>query len=337
MPADHPDYPLVWLKDVPAIQVDFSGKHGPKDFKKSDCQLLGSDKDLIGAELCIREKGSGEIYAGKIKLFFSTSDIFFPSTKTFWTGIYICTEGILEGECVTTTPAPNLTTTATFHRRQTNLLASKSNYTITSITSLTPAAAAPIDDIQAYKQVLGWLLDYNASNIPAPSSIIENFWTAHEQLQNPSTDGVLLQNFRSIIAFPVWMFNANNYGNTELAVKEISPDLPKEFYTQASFVKPYLKLKFDPIVLTVFGVSHLIVLIFSAVVLIWAMCRAKTLPAISSFPVFDIYFKPQVRVKDVMDYVDVWHAEDSEIIGLMKNASVGRRVATPRSPNGWIV
>jgi len=229
-----------------------------------------------------------------------------------------------------------LTTTATFHRRQANLLVSKSNHTITSVANLTPAEAAPIDDVQAYKQVLGWLLDYNASNIPAPSSIIESFWTASEQMTNPSTDSLPLQNFRSILAFPVWMFNANNYGNPDLLLKNISPDLPKEFYTQASFVQPYLKLKFDPIVLTVFFVSHVVVLGFSAVALIWAMCHAKKLPTISSFPVFDIYFKPQVRIKNPMDNIDVWHVQDSEIISLMKNANVGRRATMPRSPDEWI-
>jgi len=78
MPADHPEYPLVSLDNVPAIQVDFRGKHGPKDFKESDCQLIGSADELIGAELCIREEGSGEIYAGKARLFFSTPRLLFP-------------------------------------------------------------------------------------------------------------------------------------------------------------------------------------------------------------------------------------------------------------------
>jgi hypothetical protein len=67
IPGNHSTYPLVRLNDVPAIQIDFRGNHGPRDFKDDDCQLFGSPKDLIGAELCVREEGSnGGIYSGKL-------------------------------------------------------------------------------------------------------------------------------------------------------------------------------------------------------------------------------------------------------------------------------
>jgi hypothetical protein len=345
MPPGHEEHPLVRLDNVPAIQVDFRGKHGPKNFKKKECQLLGTDMDgnLIAAELCISKIESGGIYAGRTITISPAHRI--TLTKRFTAGIFVCTDGIVDGKCsLTSTSAPNLTTTVHFYRRQTNLLVSKDNYTITSAADFSPAIPAPIaDDVEAYRDVLHWLLDYSAANIPPPSSILENFWTAREQLQNPTTDVFFLQAFQGILAFPVWLFNANNYGNDALAEKTMvdpaSGLLAPEFYTRASLVRPYLKLKFDPTVLVVFGACQLVVLMFSAVVLAWAAHRAAALPSVSSFPVFDCYFKPEVvRGKEFVDphRVDVWRAGDSEILELMKNTTVRRKTRGWESPKGWI-
>ena len=254
-----------------------------------------------------------------------------PILKSVAAGIFVCTDGIQDGQCATTTPAPNLTSTITFHRRHANLLVSQANYTITSASASgdSDPVAAPVADLAAYKEVLRWLLDYSAANIPAPSSIVENFWTASAQLQNPTTDAFFLQNFRSILAFPVWLFNANNYGNDALTEKAMASDLPPEFYMQASLVRPFLMLRFDPAILAAFVACQGVVILFSAGVLIWAMCHAKTLPIVSSFPVFDSYFKPEVRVKEPMDNLDLWRAGDSEILQLMRGATVARK------PSGW--
>jgi len=258
----------------------------------------------------------------------------------FWlttlTALFVCTEGVLDGKCITSTPAPNLTTTVVFHRRKTNLLVSKKNYTISDTELLGQFDPAPISELQAYKDVLKWLLDYAGANIPAPSSIIENFWTASEQLQTPVTDNFYLQHLRSILVFPVWLFNANNYGNQDLTVMEIGKDLPPEFYTNASLVRPYLKLRFDSTILGIFVGCQAIVLVFSAAVLIWAFCRAKALPYVSSFPVFDSYFKPEVKVREPMDHGSVWHAGDKEVVALMKDARVMRKPTPWPLPPGWI-
>jgi len=64
MPPGFEDHPIVRIDNVPAVQVDFQGKHGPKDFNTTDCQLLGSDEDMIAAEICVRATKSGAIYAG---------------------------------------------------------------------------------------------------------------------------------------------------------------------------------------------------------------------------------------------------------------------------------
>ena len=69
---------------------------------------------------------------------------------------------------------------------------------------------------------------------------------------DPSTSVVLSQNFQSILTFPFWLFNANNYGNTALQAQQIIPMLPMEFYTEASIVAPYVKIKFDWVMFVIF-------------------------------------------------------------------------------------
>src|SRR5205085_1711086 len=105
----------------------------------------------------------------------------------------------------------------------------------------------PFDNnsLAAYRSALAWLLDYTAADIPAPSSILEIFWSAQASLSDRFLQGIVLRNFRSVLAFPVWLFNANNYGNTELQGKRLNEGLPDEFYTRAEVVRPLVKLKFE--------------------------------------------------------------------------------------------
>jgi hypothetical protein len=67
VPRDHEDQMFVRLDQVPGMQLDFQGKHGPNDFQKDQCRVLGNrdDDNLIAAELCLRTTDTGGIYAGE--------------------------------------------------------------------------------------------------------------------------------------------------------------------------------------------------------------------------------------------------------------------------------
>jgi hypothetical protein len=121
------------------------------------------------------------------------------------------------------------------------MIAARSNFSILSLTDIGPPSQDSGIDLPAFRAALDWLLDYNASAIPATSSIAEEFWTAQDQLSSEYWSGVPYQTLQSLLAFPFWQFNANNYGNIELVDRTIISDLPAEFYTTASIVAPYTK------------------------------------------------------------------------------------------------
>ena len=166
------------------------------------------------------------------------------------------------------------------------------------LTSLQPPVRHMELDISAYREALRYLLNYTAAGIPAPSSIAESFWSSTDQLQTNSTYGILSQNFQSIIAFPFWFFNENNWGNTELKSNETIETLSPQFYTQASYVAPYTKLKFNPAMFLIFIISQSFILVFLCIIFTWVIFSAGLLPKTSAYPLFDIMAKSKVD-KDI--------------------------------------
>lgn len=276
-PAGNPDYPLIRIRDVPTMQAEFQGRSGPKSksFSDGDCLLFGSERSRIAAELCLSAVG-----------------------ESMHVGLFMC-DGISEGKCVVNqTPTPNLTTTMTVFRRQGTVLSALSNNTIMSLSDLTPPEPVPFTtgDITAYKSALSWLMDYSAANVPAPSSILQIFWENQQSLSDTNIDGILLQTLRSVLVFPIWLFNANNHGNTALTNKILNPDLPAEFYTTAAVVSPLVKLQFDSTFLRVFIVLQGIVLVALWIALLWLFPPWSTGAGLitSPFPALDFLFKAEV-------------------------------------------
>jgi hypothetical protein len=153
-------------------------------------------------------------------------------------------------------------------------------------------------DLPAFRLVLDWLLDFNASAIPAPSSIAEHFWSAQAQLSNDNWSSELYHTLQSIIAFPLWQFNPNNFGNTHLAAKEIVSDLPPEFYTKASITRPYTRIVIDRSMFLAFMVLEGTVLAFVWLVPLWLCLFPRRLPSVSSYPIVDFAFKATFSPSD---------------------------------------
>jgi hypothetical protein len=180
------------------------------------------------------------------------------------------------------------------------------------------------DDISQYRAALRWLLDFKAANIPPPSSIIQNFWNVHDELNSSSTYGTLGQTFQSILAFPIWLFNANNYGNTDLLENQVVSTLPPEFYTTASVVEAYSIIRFNPIMYWLFLCFEALTLLFVWVLLLWGWLRPLRggMPALSSFGDFDAVFKTRVGTSWDPHYVNVWNLDNAKIIKMMKDGTV---------------
>ncbi|KAI0872377.1 hypothetical protein GGS24DRAFT_18477 [Hypoxylon argillaceum] len=295
MPLGYTNYPLVKIDNAPSIQMEF--QQTPLVFDSSDCSVFGGPGVQIGIQLCLADKSEGTLLAG----------------------IFVCQYGTDGGVCNTTTPAPNITTEAKFFQRQATLITARSNYSVTNVKDLTDPVQIMDLDISSYRAALGWLLNFTAANIPAPSSIAENFWIASDSLRDPSYYGVLSQNFFGILAFPFWFFNANNYGNMNLLPNTVISTLSPDFYTQASLVMAYSRLGFNPILYHLFIALESILLLFFWIVLFWVLLGNHKLPTISAFPLFDFLFKCDIETNVDQYEGDLSKAKGSEVFTVIEN------------------
>ncbi|KAH6660903.1 hypothetical protein BKA67DRAFT_617481 [Truncatella angustata] len=299
-----PTFPLARIYDVPSIQLEFSQMPRDFSFASKDCSIFGTNTSTIAARLCVRDDADnfGVLNAG----------------------LYVCLNGTAHGACEvdSATSVPNITTTMAVFSRRATVLAGLANFSIVSTESLSPPVRLEDLDIASYELALKWLLNYTATNIPAPSSIIESFWVSDVQLTSPTTHGLLTQSFQSILAFPFWLFNANNYGNTALKTQDMIDTLPIEFYTQVAVVAPYSKIGFDKGMFIAFIVLQGAALLFIWVVLAWVWVfvgarEASALPKITSFPIFDVGFKSRVEGLD-LGTGELLRADGSEALYLIQ-------------------
>ena len=174
--------------------------------------------------------------------------------------------------------------------------------------------------MSAYRNALGWLLNYTDANIPPPSSIAQSFWSSQRLLPDPATWGILAQNFQSILVFPFWLFNANNWGNTEIQEDTEIFTMPPEFYTEASLVEPYTKLRVDKGMFAFFLTLQIVSLLFVSGVVVWVWLGKRTPRKSSSFPLFDLVFRAEVHSSEGWKCpADI---DDSRIISGLKETRV---------------
>src|SRR5271168_2056152 len=130
-------------------------------------------------------------------------------------GLYVC-NGTRDGRCLENGLAPNLATTFSIYSRRSTVVAARSNFSILSVSHDGPVTHITDIDLDSYRMALGWLLNYTAAGIPAPSSLAEYFWDAPAQLTSIYWSSELRQAMHSILAYPLWAFTTNNYGNIDL-------------------------------------------------------------------------------------------------------------------------
>lgn len=160
-----------------------------------------------------------------------------------------------------------MTSAVTFFTRQATIVGGRSNFSTTMTDSLTPPQRLGPEelDLPAYRESLRWLLNFTDAAIPWPSSILENFYVSYREMQQ-GIFGPLTHNFQSILAFPFWLFNANNYGNLELKEEDMVTSLPTAFYTHAAVARPYTKITFSHDMFVLFVSLQAIVMAF-----VWAV------------------------------------------------------------------
>lgn len=180
----------------------------------------------------------------------------------------------------------------------------------------------------AYRAALGWLLNYTSADIPGPSSIAQSFWSSNLRMQDPSTYGIIVQNFQSVLAFPFWLFNDNNWGNTALKSNQTVAGLPQQFYTEASIVAPYEAIDFNQGMFVLFVVLQGLGILFAWGTLIWIWFCSKVQPETSGFLLFEAKYRSKEGWNQTSEERrDPRDIKVTEMIEVMSNA-----VAFTKSP-----
>jgi hypothetical protein len=240
----------------------------------------------------------------------------------------VCLNGTNAGECINSDPgpAPNLTTTFSVFSRKASIVTSRLNYTILSVLDVGEPTLNANIDLPSYRLAMDWLLDFNASSIPAPSSIAGVFWSSPDQLSSSYWSSELYNVLQSILVFPIWQFNPNNFGNTQLNAKEIVSGLPPEFYTTASITKPYTRIVINRYMFIAFLVLQSAMLAFIWLVPVWLWFSPRPLPKTSSYPLIDFAFKSSILCGSSLGDISrrLFWANDGQMRAILKDISVSR-------------
>lgn len=135
-----------------------------------------------------------------------------------------------------------MTTTFSVYHRHASIVTARTNLSIISVDEVDYPVQDMDLDVESLKTAYSWLFNFTAAGIPAPASIAQYFWVVQDQLQSDYVSIEPYQIFQSILAFPFWQFNPNNFGNVNLNAQNITAGLPSDFYTTASIASPYNKI-----------------------------------------------------------------------------------------------
>jgi hypothetical protein len=226
----------------------------------------------------------------------STSDAE-SSAHAYIQGLYVCPEGVRNGTCSQGIASfyPNITTTLSVFNRKASFVASRSNMTILSVTSIDSPVQNPSLDLDAYRAAIAWILDFNSAMIPAPTAIAAYFWNGQTQLSQTYWSAELKQIFQSILAFPLRMFHVNGVGNIDEDWGRISENLPPEFYTSASIAIPHDRIIINTAMFSIFVLLQGAVHLFIWTVLAWLWIYRPGFPVITSYPLFNFAFKTKYK------------------------------------------
>ncbi|KAF2729382.1 hypothetical protein EJ04DRAFT_475754 [Polyplosphaeria fusca] len=273
LPEGYDRYPLVNIDKAPATQVQFKrGMDSSDGFTDENCSTYGSSGNItLGMKVCINKSKA--------------------SPGSYVAGLYVCSNGTANNACSQPGSLPNLTTTMSVYGLSAAAISARSNFSIMSAQQSHLSILNPNIDLEGYKAALDWILDFNATNLPPTSAIAEHFWNAQDQISSPYWSSELTRTFQSLLTFPLWFFNPNNYGNPDLEVRDVVQNLPPQHYVKASLTRPFTKIVLDKGMFVAFAVLEGLSILFIWALLIWLWITKPRLPQITSYPLVDFAFK----------------------------------------------
>ncbi|KAH6883593.1 hypothetical protein B0T10DRAFT_518691 [Thelonectria olida] len=286
-----PDGSVISIESAPAMRIDFAEGLSSQDnfFSSADCAVFG--KDRVGLQFCL-----------------SDSAVHHESLKA---GIYLCKGGIQNGQCLVgeSGSAHNVTMTFSVSSYTASSINGAENNTILSVSTLTTKEAKSRPDVQALSLAVGWLLNYTAANLPVQSSVAFGFWIAGSDAYQTFWKADAYRMLKSIIAFILWEFTANNNGNPAVANAEPSgqtPDLPAEFHVMASISRPFTRFIINRAPYTAYIVLQSVALISCWIVVLWGFMIYRRMSATTLIPLVDFGVKlRRMRSYDERPFSDI--------------------------------
>jgi hypothetical protein len=208
----------------------------------------------------------------------------------------------------------NISTTLTVYSLLATTTCAQNNNSILSVSDLRRPTQNDID-LDGLDIALHWLLNYTAQGLPAVSSISYLFWEAPSKLGYHDWSIVAYQSLKSLVAFPIWEFSRNNFGDPRLE------PLPDEFKISASLCRPYYKLILNPWLFAAYLVLQSAVIMCCCVVIVWRLVCRIVIAELSSYPLVDFAAKLVEKVisgehcsiwesrKDIL-----WNAESAKVL-----------------------
>lgn len=210
-------------------------------------------------------------------------------------GIFACTSGAKDGDCLTSKPSsgPNVTTTMTVYNRRSTAVCAASNNSILSISDLGIPQQDLAINMTGLRLAMGWLLNYTASGLPIESSLNFWFWFAPSGAYDLVWKANAYTALKSTLSFIIWEFCTNNNENPNVAREQAGgqPVLPETFRTTASLCEPYTRFVLNRAAFISYLVLESLALGFGWAVLVWRLVAGDPDLVISSFSLVDFASK----------------------------------------------
>lgn len=292
---------VVHIDNAPAMRLDFAQGLNTSDdyFSPASCAIYGDG--IVALMFCLEKSATHHdaLKAGTqlITLFLCpTADLWEIASLTLTLGVYVCENGVQNGECRAGNSGSthNVTTTFSVAAYTASSITGAENNTILSVSSIAATELKSSVDVEALSLAVGWLLNYTAAHLPEQSSVVFGFWETGPASYHAIWQASAYNLLKSTLAFLLWEFTPNNNGNPAVANAESNnqtPDLPAEFHAKASVCQPFIRFVINEASFIVYSVLHSVALLFCWSVVLMGYWHRARLPVTTSLPLVDFAAK----------------------------------------------
>jgi hypothetical protein len=199
--------------------------------------------------------------------------------------------------------------TVVVYRLEATTVSARSNNSIVAVSTTGKPQISEINDMENLTEALGWLFNYTAAKLPDESSPTFLIWDNSEGQSEHDWAVEAFHTLKSSVAFVLWFFSVNNYGNQDLSPQA----LPSEFHTIAAISKRSIQFVVDRRMFYLYISLQLVPIALGWVAFIWSMRNSRRQTKLSSFPLLDFVLKTSLDGV-ILPQEEVLNAEDESFI-----------------------